>query len=90
MLTLTPPPVPGSQSNPIPGEGGFQGGRAAVRSADGGFSGSDPSPAGGGAARRARGPAEKRRHDADQPSSQDVGPGAFCDVGLCARVCRVP
>ncbi len=47
-----------------------------MRSTNGGFPGSDPSPASGGAAGRARGPAEKERHDADQPSSQDVGPGA--------------
>lgn len=51
------------------GERGFQEGRAAVRPADGGLPGHDSAVAGGGAPGRAGGASEKRRRDADEPSS---------------------
>lgn len=50
--------------------------------ADGRLPGHDSAVAGGGAPSRAGGAPEKRRRDADEPSSKDVGTGAFPAVLL--------
>ena len=64
------------------GERGVQEGRAAVCPADGRLPGHDSAVAGSGAPGRAGGAPEKRRRDADEPSSKDVGTGAFPAVLL--------